>query len=571
MPILSLPNFQLPTLSSPRWNFWLGLTLAFAIIYSLIVLQKAFAVAGLIHDDVRQHVFWMWRYVDPELFPRDAIADYFQSIAPVGYSYLYRLGTVLHIDPVTFSKLLPPILALITTWYSFFLCREIFPLPSACFITALLCNQTLWMKDDVISATSRAFVYPLFLAFLYYLVKRALIPCIVALIALGVFYPLCLLICGEMLTLQLLEWHRGLHFSRNSQDYYVVFVCMATIFIILLPYALSSSEFGPTISRAQAIQLPEFYPQGRVSFFKDNFWYYLLDGGRGGMIHESLLTPVTLVLGLFLPLITRFPDKFPLVKQIKPSINLLWQLILVSVILFALAHGFLFTLYLPSRYTQHTFGIVLVFAAGITIAIILNTLLHYISSKTTGRNNKLLAGILAVAIAFPLIFYPSLVADFPSTKYQQGKATALYQFLQQQPKDIVIASLASEASYLPTFAQRSILVSREHAIPYHVGYYNIIRQRIRDLMVAQYSSDLKTLKQLIHRHNIDFFLLENGTFQIEYLQNNSWLKQYKITQAQIASLKQGNVPTLAAFQDSCSVFADQRFNLIAAECILNNK
>jgi hypothetical protein len=34
-----------------------------------------------------------------------------------------------------------------------------------------------------------------------------------------------------------------------------------------------------------------------------------------------------------------------------------------------------------------------------------------------------------------------------------------------QPQDIRIASLAEEANNIPTFAQRSILVGREYAIP----------------------------------------------------------------------------------------------------------
>lgn len=67
-------------------NFWLSLSFAFAIIYGLIALQKAFSNEYVIQDDARQHVFWMRRFIDPDLFPNDLIADYFQSVAPWGYS-----------------------------------------------------------------------------------------------------------------------------------------------------------------------------------------------------------------------------------------------------------------------------------------------------------------------------------------------------------------------------------------------------------------------------------------------------------------------------------------------------
>jgi len=35
-------------------------------------------------DDARQFMFWMQRWFDPALFQHDVIADYFESVAPVG-------------------------------------------------------------------------------------------------------------------------------------------------------------------------------------------------------------------------------------------------------------------------------------------------------------------------------------------------------------------------------------------------------------------------------------------------------------------------------------------------------
>ena len=79
------------------------------------------------------------------------------------------------------------------------------------------------------------------------------------------------------------------------------------------------------------------------------------------------------------------------------------------------------------------------------------------------------------------MFYPALEDNFPNTQYRVGTATTLYEFFQKQPKDIMIASLSLEADNLPTFAQRSVLVSREYAIPYHMGFYRPFRQRVIDL------------------------------------------------------------------------------------------
>lgn len=175
--------------SKSQVMFWLSLSLTFAFIYSLLGLREAFSGEYVVQDDARQHVFWMQRFLDPQLFPNDLIANYFQSVAPAGYTAIYQVMAGLGINPWLLNKLLPPVLGLITTGYCFGVCLKLLPLPAAGFIATLLLNQSLWMKDDLVSATPRAFVYPLFLAFLYYLLRRSLLLMCVAIALLGLFYP----------------------------------------------------------------------------------------------------------------------------------------------------------------------------------------------------------------------------------------------------------------------------------------------------------------------------------------------------------------------------------------------
>ncbi|WP_036479401.1 hypothetical protein [Myxosarcina sp. GI1] len=562
-----------------RTQFWLCLSLAFSVIYSWLALQKAFAGEYIVQDDARQHVFWMMRYIDSELFPNDLIADYFQSVAPVGYRTLYHWAVDLGIAPFVFNRLLPLPIALISSYYCFLLCKRIFPVPIGCFITTLLLNQALWMQDDLISATPRAFVYPFFLAFLYYLTKRSLLPCVVAIVLLGIFYPQYVFICGGMLVCQLIEWQgKTLSFSKDSQDYLLCFLGLATAFMVLFPYAFDNSEFAPTITRAQALQLPEFYPNGRSSFFKDHWWQYLVGGGRAGLTSEALLNPATLTFGLFLPFASEFPQQFALIERINRNIRLLPQLIAVSIVMFALAHALLFTLHLPSRYSDHSFRIVLVLAAGITITTFLATLLNRLQQAIPPQNlnlitigQKLLVLSLTAFLALGTIFYyPLLLKKLPVSNYKSGDQPALYQFFQQQPKNILIASLTNETDYLPSFTQRSILVSPEYAIPYHLGYYRPFRQRATALIIAQYSPDLKVVKQFIRRYGIDFFLIEPNSFTPKYIKDSNWILLHQpAAQKAIERLELGKVPALSTVKDSCSVFASNGFNVVAAECILS--
>ena len=528
-------------------TFWLGISLIFALIYSFLGLREGFSSEYVVQDDARLHVVWMLRFVDPELFPNDLIADYFQSVAPGGYTLLYRLAAAVGISPLLFNKLLPPFLGLITSGYCFALCLQIFPVPAAAFLSTLLLNQNLWMKDDLASATPRAFAYPLMLAFLYY--SRQSWLSWVAIALFGFFYPQGVFLCAGLCLLQM----------KQSPRFGAVGLGVAVA--VLLPYALMSSEFGPIITAAQARQLPEFLPEGRSAFFEEGWATFWLFGGRSGLFPEVLLTPVTLVAGLFLPVLI-YSKRFPLDQKLQPAIWLLPQLMLVSVGMFLVAHAFLFKLHLPNRYTGYSFRIILALAAGVVITLIIDALLRF--SQNVNHPRRSLALFIAGAIAVVTIFYPSSLENFPKTNYRTGNFPGLYAFFRAQPKDIVIASLVEEADNLPAFAHRSVLVSREAAVPYHLGYYLPFRERVTDLIQAQYSAYPATVNRVINRYQIDFWLLDRSVSPQDL--SDAWLKQY-LSATDIDNL-QNREPVLASLIERCSTFQEGDLVVLAAECII---
>ncbi|MEO0458513.1 MAG: hypothetical protein AAF152_18295, partial [Cyanobacteria bacterium P01_A01_bin.114] len=146
-------------------TLWLALSLFFAALYGALFWRQAFTGEYALQDDARQHIFWMQRWLDPDLFPNDLIADYFQSLAPFGYETLYKTAAGLGIHPFLLSKLLPPILGIVATLYGFWLCMQLIPVPAVAFISTLLLNQSMWMWRDLGSGTPRAFAIPLLLAF----------------------------------------------------------------------------------------------------------------------------------------------------------------------------------------------------------------------------------------------------------------------------------------------------------------------------------------------------------------------------------------------------------------------
>jgi hypothetical protein len=140
------------------------------------------------------------------------------------------------------------------------------------------------MQDGLISATPKLSVSAIF-SILYYLLRRSLIPCLVAIALLGLFYPSLIFVCAGILILQLcrLDKYR-LHLSPNRRDYLFCAAGLGSGNLVLLPYALNSSEFGPVITAAEARRLPEFLLEGRASFFNDqNPWEFWFNASRSGI------------------------------------------------------------------------------------------------------------------------------------------------------------------------------------------------------------------------------------------------------------------------------------------------
>ena len=504
--------------------------------------------------------FWMQRFLDSGLFPNDLIADYFQSVSPLGYKSLYQVFAAIGVNPLFFNKLLPLVLGAIATVYCFKLCLQIFPVPLAGFISSLLLNQNLWMVDNLSSGTPRAFFYPLFLAFLYYLLKPSFWFCLGAIALQGFFYPQAVLISLVILLLQLLS---------KRKNYRLCGIGIVTAIAMLLIYATHDSQFGPVITASAAKTLPEYLPGGRSAFFLNNPVVFWLVGERSGILPREWQYVLLFSFGSLLPVLKIY-CWFPLAQKINRLAVILLQVLLASLIVFFLAHLLLFRLHLPSRYTQHSLRIVLALADGIFITIFLDYLSAWIANKinfpTQKANVQNLVGVLIIA----LILFPTyIVQAYPyRLGYVEGKAPALYQFFKQQPQEILIASLTKEADFIPTFSGRSVLVSEEYSVPYHTGYYSQLRQRTIDLINAQYSSSLAKIKQFIQKYGVDFWLIDKKAFAPEYIAPNPWLMQFQPAAREAIKAAQQEPLALPKVVEPCNVFESQGYIVLEAQCIL---
>jgi len=236
---------------------------------------------------------------------------------------------------------------------------------------------------------------------------------------------------------------------------------------------------------------------------------------------------------------------------------------------------FLFRLHLPSRYTEHSVRIVSAIAGAMAFVILIGglcQLIQQLRQPTPNLKQSLLLSNVGLLLAIPLL-NPLLMDEFPDTEYVVGRYPKLYQFLQDQPKDSLVASVIEEVNNVPIFARRSILIGGEgYPVPYHLEYYRQIKKRTIDLIQAYYTTDLPVLKSFINNYGIDFFLVRGGVFTPEFIKESEpsdWLQQYQpITQRMLTSLQNGETPILALTQQQCSVLTDRNIQVIPTDCIM---
>jgi hypothetical protein len=539
---------------------WFTFVMLYASGCAFLALRQAFASEYMLADDAREHVFWMFRYVDPRLFPRDPIADYFQSLAPPGYASLYWLLAQVGIDPSLASKLLPSVLSLIAGGYFFGLAWRFFRSPAVATLATILFSQGVWLNSDLSSATPRAFFYPLFVAFLYYQVRGLTLGVLVAIGLEAICFPPAALLSLGVLALACLRWEKGLAPAKDSRVYLHFAAALGLTLLFLWPWLDSVGAFGPLVTYAEARRMPEFGPGGRVPLFLPSWWGYWVSGNAG--IHNLPTRPPWLLTALLWPVLRYFPERFPLLKAVPHGARPVPQIIGAAFLLFATAHLLLFHLYLPNRYTQSAMRVLMILLAGGVLLALVDAALLWAEDRPNkrGPSRGIVTLVLLAVLLVVVAGYPLLLPVFPTNSYIKGVDPSLYRFIARQSATIRIASLADEANNLPTFSHRSIIIGAECAVPFHPAYYLPLRDRGLQIARAQYSADPAVLQQCVRDQQIDFWLLDRKAFSRKYWHKSRLLRQLRLsTPVEDLGVAKGAMPILQRPPPESVAYEDARF------------
>lgn len=576
-----------------RGGFWVSLLIPFY--FGVVSLGYRLSHDLIVQDDQRLHLVWLQRWIDPQLFQDDLIAQYYQSIQPIGFRAFYWMAAQVGIAPMMLAAALPLMLAVVSSVFLYRITFRLLPQPIAPVLAVLIFNQNIWCKDDLVSAAPRSFAYLLLILFLDSVTRLRIKPsaqslslvgdlgggsivshpawCLLVLILQGLFYPQIMLVSLGVLWLRLLRWQNGrLRLSRDRSSDWLAITGLVLTGIILLFFSQNASAYGEIFTAAQMRSMPEFQPGGRRTYFGVNplrFWF----AGASGL--RFPLFPPILWAAIGLPLIRNSRER--IAAAIQPEVRVLAQVMIASVGLFGLAHLTFPLLYLPSRYTFYSSRVVMSIVAAIVLTVWIDRFWQWFSEKRRTARFRLRDRILAalvVLFAIVAVIVPAIPPLFLSNQgWIIAKETSLYSFLESQPKNSLIASLSPVADNIPAFSRRSVLFSPELALPYHSSFYQAMQQRIQDIVQAQYSSDVSIVKLAIEKYNVSLWVVESNSFSSEYLLKQSWLINSSMRSSvlnSVTQLQQNQIPALQKFSPQCTVFSENSYSVIDAQCVVRS-
>lgn len=475
-------------------------------------------------DDARQHVYWTAKFQDPELFLGDLLTEFISSprMDPLGYQLIYKLGTVL-LDPLPLSQLLSLLLLLLSLWFLELWGRSITPHSSGrVFLQMLFLFFSLY---DSSGGFPRGFAFPLLIGFMVLLQRGAAAWGGLVLVLEALLYPPVLLNTMAMAGVWFLnrlrtEKQAGKLFKK---DLFLAAGCMVSLGVLVLLYGFTQVDlFGPQVTPQEAREMPEFWEGGRSEFFRENTLKFLLIG-RSGIGAEYLSGFAIILAGMVL---------LGGVKTLRvpaSALHLGWT----SLLLFGTAHILLFKLHLPSRYTIYTLPLAFMLIIGASTGPFLEatenlwTRLKATKPLSGSRSRCRRVALLALIMAAYAWAQGHLILKVDTQMAVVDRSQReMLEFLGKLPKDALVAAHPLDADNVPLVSRRKVLANQELSLPYQMGYYREIRQRIFDFFGAYYAEDWGEIEEFVKKYGVAALVVNKTHFTPSFLQGRTYFEPF---------------------------------------------
>lgn len=470
---------------------------------------EAWSHPYVINDDVRQQIFWMLKWLDPQLFKGDLLADYARHYVPWGVQGLYWLATWVT-DPISFSKFLPGLLFVFLG-----LCLYRLGLGVGGRRLGWTTVSIYWLMpfflDNLAGGLARAFAAPLLAFFWLCWQEEWPLWMGVALLLQALFIPYIFMVSALAAAL---AWLGGRSGKLAAPPFpasfaHVLLLAAGAALVALMKYQFDATGFGPLVSYAEMVNRPEFYAGGRYAILPvpSIFWELISpwawiapfrDLGLPGGVAVCVVFGAAALWGL----------RRVFLRSLAPHLKPLGYLLLAGLLLYSLARIFLLKLFIPDRY--------LVYTLNLAYCLLLALGLH--GALRVGRWPRTLGVLVLVTVAGLGVWRLYNVGLKDYAAYQP-----VYAALAATPKDAIIAGHPNLMDNIPTFARRRALVTYKLAHPWSRGYWQMIKPRLEDLFAAYYAADPRKVIAFCRKYRVSFLVVDDRTFTPEFLAGGRFL------------------------------------------------
>ena len=526
---------------------------AAAAALTLLVAALLWAGPALLRPDVfdgdaAHHVWWLYRYADPTLFPGDVMFDYFRTSAPLGYRAFYA-SIAPHVDVLFATELVSIALYLMSGWLAWRIGTALdVPRPAllglfcvAAFVVVLY--VAIRSAGGLLPplAFQRTFAMPLVLLALWALVAQRYAWVGAAWLGAALFYPVVLPVLGLTAACVFL---RELVVERRMPDAWWSNAVLGVAAVVLALFGMPKAEWlGPAYTFAEAVAMPEYGVGGRLQLYEPGgFVADVLRNQIMGVSWGPKALAVFVAAALGATLGARAVERYarraldvPSALRILggsasgasgsplPSARALlpfpvWALLGTGVALWALLRFFpeqtMFDLYMPNRHSRWAiaaFGIVAL-AGAAYVGVVALTAALYRPAPALARAVPRLAALAAPAVALVvLVPHARAVNAAPVDRDLEN----VYAFIASLPKDTLVAAHPTLADYVPLRTRRSVLTSTETSMPWLKEYYAIVKPRVEASLAAAYATDIGTLDAELAPYGVDVFVTAPAVFEDE--------------------------------------------------------
>ncbi|MDD5609965.1 MAG: hypothetical protein PHH69_00280 [Candidatus Omnitrophica bacterium] len=475
--------------------------IAASLAVTLFCQKQGITSKYIIHDDVVQYVPPIYALhkgaLNDALLDNDLMLKYMVIKDSPGHLYLYYIFSFF-IDPLALSKVLPFILAPLGAVLLFLIGKKLKNTTVGFFSSFIFLFYiwTLWFGGFLAGGYAKAFAFPIFFFFLYFLLSKNQIGCLAVLIMQILFYPPVAVISLMIYLFDLLE-KKG-----NAKKEILFFIISSLVCFILayLIYKRPNDFLGPEVSLSEMLRMPEFGPFGRDPLFGSGILNFL----KSEDMSSIFLSPVMPYLSACFLIAA-----FYLGKKLFRLPAIIFHIFITGIIAFLLAYIFLFFLFFPGRYLEYTLPIFLILVSAFAIEKLI--------ASTDSRKIR----------AFLYIFFICMITslNIPYLKENVFNYNRLfYKFVMTTPEDSLIAGHPYDMDPVTTFTKRKVLVQFELSNAWYKNYYSKVEERTRDLFGAYYSDSLGDIYKFFKKYNINYLVVNKSYFNAEYLRN----KQYYI-------------------------------------------